>query len=378
MTSINYTCVGESHIETGKPCQDNSFSEVFIDGISVAIVSDGHGGKRYFRSDVGSKIATGVALDKIKSFISYFGDYHLKRAPFIQRTAIKTQIEDQDFNPQNEIDKAFRQLFSSIIFEWNQRVQMHASQHPLSEKEKAGMEEEWISEFENNEKLEKVYGCTLIAAAFTPKYWFAFQIGDGKCFSIDETGEWSEPIPWDDRCFLNRTTSICDSDALNEFRYCYEGNGKIPVSIILASDGLDDSFGNEENQENFYVQILKSIIKKGKFLTEKEIHETLPQLSKKGSQDDMSIAMIYNEKKLWNMYKVLINWQIQNTKRHIEEQNLKIQDSLKTQQQLENLSSPTKQNLIDLQYAKTDENRASEEISRLNKRLCSLHDELKK
>ncbi|MCH5225134.1 MAG: protein phosphatase 2C domain-containing protein [Muribaculaceae bacterium] len=378
MTSLNCQCQGYSHIETGKPCQDNSFSEVNPNGIAFAIISDGHGGKRYFRSEVGSKFITGIARDKMMAFISNFGDANLKGTPFTQRKSIKTQIEDKDFDKQGKIDKAFRQLFGSIIYEWNRKVEQHAANNPLTDKERRELEADWIKDFENKEKLEKVYGCTLIATAFTPSYWFAFQIGDGKCFTVDEKGQWIEPIPWDDRCFLNKTTSICDTDALNEFRYCYAGDGTIPVSIFLASDGLDDSFGSEENQENFYVQILKSLIKTGKFKTLKDIEEALPELSKKGSKDDMSIAMLYNEKKLKNMYKIFLQWQIANLKRHIEEQNKKIEASNKDVEALEAIPSPTPQNLIDLQYAQKDNQRALEEKSRLLERLTAMKEELDK
>lgn len=376
MIALNYECQGYSHIESGKPCQDNSFSEVIPNGIAIAIISDGHGGKRYFRSEVGSKFITGIARDKVMSFISNFGDSYLKGASFTQRKSIKTQIEDNDFDKQGKIDLAFRQLFGSIIYGWNQKVEQHARENPLTEKELAELEESWIKDFENKEKLGKVYGCTLIAAAFTSSYWFAFQIGDGKCFAVNEVGQWMEPIPWDERCFLNKTTSICDTDALDEFRYCYEGDGNTPVSIILASDGLDDSFGSEENQENFYVQILKSLIKKGKFETEKDIKEALPELSKKGSKDDMSIAMLYKEKKLRNMYKIFLQWQIDNLCHHIEEQNQKINEANKTQEKLESIDSPTKQNLIDLQYANKDYDRAIDERSRLQERLTTLKEEL--
>lgn len=376
MTTLNYECQGYSHIETGKPCQDSSFSEANPDGIAIAVISDGHGGKRYFRSEHGAKFITRITRDKMTSFISNFGNSNLKTVPYTQRKSIRTQIGDNDFHKQDKIDKAFRQLFGSIIYEWNQKIERHASENPLTDNEKSQLEDSWISDFEKKEKLEKVYGCTLIAAAFTPSYWFAFQIGDGKCFAINDKGQWFEPIPWDDRCFLNKTTSICDTDALDEFRYCYEGNGKIPVSVFLASDGLDDSFGSEENQENFYVQILKSLIKKGKFETEHEIREVLPILSKRGSKDDMSIAVIYNEKKLRNMTNSLIQWQIDNILNHIDRVNQKIKEANILQESLESIPTPTKQDLINLQYARKDESNAFEERNRLQEKLELLKTEL--
>ena len=251
MDSLNFSCQGESHIATGKVCQDYSYSKVYENGNAIAIVCDGHGGKRYFRSDIGAKIAAEVAERKVSAFIEEAGFSLLKDTPFTQCVTISEQITNQDFDKTSNIERAFRQLFGSIIYEWNAIVLEHASETPISETEKEGLEERWIKEFDSKDNLEKVYGCTLLVCAYTPQFWFAFQIGDGKCFACDENGNWSEPIPWDERCFLNKTTSLCDSSAIDEFRYCYDGTGNFPIAVILGSDGIDDSFGAEENQANF-------------------------------------------------------------------------------------------------------------------------------
>lgn len=376
MDSLNFSCQGESHIATGKVCQDYSYSKVYENGNAIAIVCDGHGGKRYFRSDIGAKIAAEVAERKVSAFIEEAGFSLLKDTPFTQCVTISEQITNQDFDKTSNIERAFRQLFGSIIYEWNAQVLEHANQTPISETEKEGLEERWIKEFESKENLEKVYGCTLLLCAYTPQFWFAFQIGDGKCFACDENGNWSEPIPWDERCFLNKTTSICDSSAIDEFRYCYDGTGNFPIAVILGSDGIDDSFGAEENQANFYVQILKSIAKSGIEATLSEIKSTLPQLSKIGSQDDMSIAMFFDAEKVSMAVPKLIEWQISNVRRLIAEESAKIAKANSIQQSLESLGTMTRQNMIDLQYANSDEKRAIEARTKLQSRLDTLLAEL--
>lgn len=243
-------------------------------------------------------------------------------------------------------------------------------------RKKGSLEERWIKEFDSKDNLEKVYGCTLLVCAYTPWFWFAFQIGDGKCFACDENGIWSEPIPWDERCFLNKTTSICDSSAIDEFRYCYDGTGNFPIAVILGSDGIDDSFGAEENQANFYVQILKSIAKSGIEATLSEIESTLPQLSKIGSQDDMSIAMVFDAEKVSMAVPKLIEWQISNVRRLIAEESAKIAKANNIQQSLEAVGTMTRQNMIDLQYANSDEKRAIEARTKLQSRLDTLLAEL--
>ena len=376
MYSLNFSCQGESHIASGKVCQDYSYSNVYENGNAIAIVCDGHGGKRYFRSDTGAKIAAEVTEQKVTTFIEEVGLSLLKSEPFTQHGTISEQITNQDFDKTSDVERAFRQLFSSIIYEWNAEVLAHATKNPISELEKDGLEEHWIKEFEENVNLEKVYGCTLIVYACTSEFWLAFQIGDGKCFACDSDGNWSEPIPWDERCFLNKTTSICDSGAIDEFRYCYEGNGQSPIAVILGSDGIDDSFGSEENQANFYVQILKSIAKSGLDATLSEIETTLPQLSKIGSQDDMSIAMIFDFDKVSSTVPKMIEWQIANVKRAIADESVKIEKANKIQQSLESVDHPTRQNMIDLQYANTDEKRAIEARTKLQGRLNSLLNEI--
>ena len=54
MECINFTCQGESHKADNKVCQDYS-ATLTERGLTVAVVCDGHGGNRYFRSDVGSR-----------------------------------------------------------------------------------------------------------------------------------------------------------------------------------------------------------------------------------------------------------------------------------------------------------------------------------
>lgn len=376
MDALNFSCQGESHIAAGKVCQDYSYSTVYENGNAMAIVCDGHGGRRYFRSDIGAKIAAEVAENKVRTFIEDAGLSLLKDSPFTRCVTISDQITNQDFDKTSNIERAFRQLFGSIIYEWNAQVLDHASQNPVTDDEKEGLEERWIKAFEEKKSLEKVYGCTLIVYAYTPEFWFAFQIGDGKCFACDENGNWSEPIPWDEHCFLNKTTSICDSEAIDEFRYCYDGTGNFPIAVILGSDGIDDSFGAEENQANFYVQILKLIAKSGIEATLTEIETTLPQLSKIGSQDDMSIAMVFDSEKVSIALPKLIEWQISNVKRQIDEESAKIEQANKIQQSLEAEETLTKQAMIDLHYANSDEKKAIETRTKLQERLDVLQEEL--
>ena len=51
------------------PCEDSSVSYSAEDGkYHIAIVADGHGSKKCFRSNEGSKIATEVAMECLQQF----------------------------------------------------------------------------------------------------------------------------------------------------------------------------------------------------------------------------------------------------------------------------------------------------------------------
>ncbi|MBR4504145.1 MAG: protein phosphatase 2C domain-containing protein [Candidatus Methanomethylophilaceae archaeon] len=56
---------GKSHYACGLPCQDSSGC-ISDEWFSAAAVSDGHGGSRYFRSNVGSRIAVDCALEAVR------------------------------------------------------------------------------------------------------------------------------------------------------------------------------------------------------------------------------------------------------------------------------------------------------------------------
>jgi hypothetical protein len=375
MKCFDFHCQGESHKATDKVCQDYSYSHIDESGLAIAVVCDGHGGKHYFRSDVGARYATEIIVGNVKEFVANIDETLLVGQPFTQQATVQTEIDRQDFRKEKPIDKAFRQLFASIIGQWQQRIERHAAEHPLTEKEITQVEEQYRKEFLSRYKLEKIYGCTLMAFVGTPKYWFAFHLGDGKMISFDEEAQWKEPVLWDDRCFLNKTTSICDADALNEFRYTYQGDGGFPIAVFLGSDGMDDSFGEETNLVNFYVKVAKSLVTDGYEATFADIKETLPVLSKRGSQDDMSIACVYDEEALKEALPKFILWQIAITKAGILQVNNKILEATDRRNELEEKVLTLEKDKIALRYAQNDIYRAYTEKQQLVKKMNVLLEE---
>ena len=337
-------CQGESHKATDKPCQDYSFSKRTAT-YTIAIISDGHGGARYYRSDVGSRLLTEVTARCLTEFAEGIPQESFSGKPF-------STVAVGDTMPPE-----LQQLFGAIVVGWRNAVMEHAGQHPLTETEQA------IAVPQDEHEWEKTYGCTLIAALRTPSYWLAFQVGDGKCVALQADGSPYEPIPWDDRCFLNKTTSICDTDALSRFRCCYGGVDTAPVAIFLGSDGIDDSFGEEENLYNFYVQLAKGFVRDGYEATVSDLERTLPVLSRRGSQDDMSVSGIYDDR-IQSLLPQLVHWQIGRMQ-------VKVDD-------LSNKTAQSWANIVKGAFNPTDRKVAYNDLTRYGKEKIELTERIKK
>jgi len=250
VSAFNASCIGASHIKEERPCQD--YSLCWTDGKSaIAAVADGHGAEVHFRSDRGSRFASEAAIQCLKEFV----------------------LQNKHALPNPEI--LLSGLEKSIIAAWYEKIADDIRGDAI-----------------DGDSFDP-YGTTLLAAAATEHYWFAFQIGDGKCVVIDKDKDVTQPVPWDKRCFLNRTTSLCDEEATRLFRHFYSET--LPLAIFLGSDGIDDSFpikNNEEHLARFYMEVYKNFVKEGLKKGSSQLSEMLPLLTQKGSGDDVSIAGI--------------------------------------------------------------------------------------
>lgn len=273
--SFNISQIGASHIKRGTECQDASISFSNED-YSVIIVCDGHGGDNYIRSSKGSDIAKKVAFENIKEFIENF-------------KKIETLEKDKEY-----YNRLMYSLKASIISSWNEKVKDDVSKNPFTEDELNKVSEGARKRYLNGD-IESAYGTTMIAVAYTENYCFAIQIGDGKCIFINSNGEFNQPVPVDDKCFLNVTTSICDKDAIDSFRHIFiekleEHN--LPVAVFIGTDGVDDSFQNDQQLYELYRTVLYSFSNTEFEEAYKELENYIPTLSKHGSGDDISIASI--------------------------------------------------------------------------------------
>ncbi|MDY3145819.1 MAG: protein phosphatase 2C domain-containing protein [Succinivibrionaceae bacterium] len=342
MKAIFSRCRGASHEISGEVCQDYCQAEV-TDSYTIGVVSDGHGGDRYFRSDIGSKSAVEATLECVREFVQTADESLFSGAPLTQCGTVAAEREKNGSGMGDERYALFRQLFSSIICKWHERI-LEDARRPATPEEREKLPEQ-VAAFERTDSeghrtgIEQTYGCTLMCFARTKSYWFAFHIGNGKCVALSvDSGriENSEPVPWDEKCFRNVTTSLCDPEALDKFRYCYGGKDTLPLAVFLGSDGIDDSIPAPADMANFHVNILKLLGRYSEADAKKELDDTLPALSRRGSKDDMSVVCCYDDEALKSEVNTLVEWQrgnvrteMQAVRERLDELTRKLSASLK-------------------------------------------------
>jgi serine/threonine protein phosphatase PrpC len=267
---------GASHKEIDKPCQDNALCFVTPEKtVGIAVAADGHGGEKYLRSQIGSKKAAAITKNAVSAF---FGNM------------AKTLNKETNNSVEKEkiIESALRVLESNIIYTWRKAVSAHLKKHPLDEKEQAFCEKHHFAAA-IDDKAATLYGTTLIAALVSETCWFAIQIGDGLCVTLDEEGKTAVAIPEDERLAFGRTTSLCDSNAIGNFRHRF-GFGKIQ-GITVCTDGVADSF--EPDKYLAFNQKLQKEFLSTPATAEADLQKFLPELSERGSRDDVAIAGVF-------------------------------------------------------------------------------------
>lgn len=316
---------GASH-KPDKPCQDFA-GHVETDDYAIVALSDGHGGKKYFRSQYGSKIAVEVAISTLEvickelDFANLLGEKNLIQVP------ISAEANEVD----KEIEYVMRHVFQHICSEWHRRIEEHMKDNPLTDEEERFLRSETdqgkpLYGFyfdENNQyrrrNISSAYGCTLFGVAETKDgYWVGFQIGDGKCVAFwegethemvleDET--WNEPLLWDKRCFQNMTTSLSH---YGEESFRYSIGRKAPSAIFIASDGMDDSFDPmPELAFEYATTILANIAFNGPDATSDKLNNWLDKVSASYSKDDMSIGYIIRRSNIHTLLERFINFKLE-------------------------------------------------------------------
>ena len=281
---------------------------------SLVCVSDGHGGAPYFRSQKGAEFAVQTAIELLSESID----------------KIEPALQEKNYSKVNKnLSKSFvrrwiRKVMGDIAVSGNEGLMLQIKDlekedlkaaktyedefktaKTLAEKYEALASAPATETEENNElssvfsefsklEIKSIYGCTVVVY-FQVKgspLWYAFKIGDSDLFASFD-GVFVKPIADDPQCHENVTTSLCDDNAVKNFRFPDEQYlSKIPETVFCSSDGVANSFSNEDYLKKFYTKLQFSYDEDGTLHAENDIKETLPQLSLNGSGDDITLAGI--------------------------------------------------------------------------------------
>ena len=297
------TVRGASHIGRGTPCEDASTSFASVqenEKYYIAAVADGHGDPACVRSGAGTQKAVDIALDCLRIFAEAV--LH----PDTELDSIK-----EDLFLARKREQHMKQLTDTILSRWSQAIYADLINNPLTDAELQAVGNSaadyyyWLKAADSNlfeegnpqtcasKKLEHFYGTTLMAALLVDDMLILLHQGDGRCDVFYQDGSVDQPIPWDDRCQGNVTTSLCDADAAVSVRTCVIDLSEKPIlACYLGSDGVEDSFRNMEGTHVFYRKLSCKLIAHGlpNFLN--YLEQTLPEFSTEGSRDDISVAGI--------------------------------------------------------------------------------------
>ena len=259
---------GASHIRNGRECQDSLKKLEKDENTVILAVADGHGSDSCPYSKTGSYVAVNV-------FCKILGEY----------------LETYDGQPELLLTFLKREgdtkVAQAIDAEWKRRIlKIHAN-----------CKRETLSDAEGNkdkEAIYKMYGSTLLGLVITKEFLFAFQLGDGDIVKVSETGV--QNIIEADKILGTETHSLSKAESWKKaitFTKKQEEDERQPVMYMLSSDGLANSFKNDDEFKktcNDYYTVLNE---HGAKEVSDHLKTWLSETSELGCGDDITALFAY-------------------------------------------------------------------------------------
>ena len=245
---------GAAHYRNGKPNQD-AWDTIQNEYCTVLAVADGHGSRKYERSDVGAKLAVHVAL----ALLNDFARQH-------------QQTEDI-----RQIKQAADYLPRRLVQAWREAV-----------------DSEDNGQTEDSKQRYTLYGTTLLAALVTDNYALYAQIGDGDVLILTRDGQLQRPIPKNNQLIANETFSLCEDKAIYHIELNLQSfnHSPTPELIFLATDGYANSFPDTVEFEQAVQEFQESCITHGIETIQSHLADWLNETSEQGSGDDVTVVML--------------------------------------------------------------------------------------
>lgn len=291
---IGSSVQGFSHIRSNKKNQDSLLiypnDTTAIPPIIIAL-ADGHGGDKYYLSDIGAKLAVESAIEVIKDFL---------------HNPLTNNIGQDNIELFNKIIK--ETVCLDIVKRWRKLVFDQ-------EKEESKFQNNISKQSEKNrpsesEKQLEPYGSTLLIAIIFQNFGTFIQLGDGDILVLYWKDKIVRPIPKDENLIANETYSLCLPGAGHYFKVnslLFNENllndDKLPVMpslIMLSTDGYSNSYSSDESFEKVPIDIYGIIYENPDGFDEgiqkinDDLNLWLQETSEFGSGDDITVGLMIN------------------------------------------------------------------------------------
>lgn len=266
-TPLAATALGSSHGPDGTN-QDSYHVETLTDRdgrrVLVAAVADGHGGRRYTRSQIGSDTAARLVAQVLDDALG------------------------SDLAAGQSLGTLLPQVMPRFVPAWRDAVRAHAQTHPFAADELATVG------LTTGSDPSVAYGSTLLVAAVRGDEAAFAQIGDGDIVVRDSTGTVTTPVPGDARLVANETTSLCLPSAVDDFRYASCALTGASDLILLASDGYGNAFASDEWRGEVMTDLAHLVQEQGSTPVAANLPQWLAESATVGG-DDVTVVLLVHQ-----------------------------------------------------------------------------------
>ncbi|WP_254992339.1 protein phosphatase 2C domain-containing protein [Cyanobium sp. N5-Cardenillas] len=248
---------GAAHLRAGRPCQDAVLCRELRDTdgqpVMLMAVADGHGGRRYRRSEVGSRLACETALAVVADALAAA--------------------------PPGDGEGGWSHWLAHDLPEAVQRRWMEAVQ------------EHWQSDPGEGGFEPLLYGSTLGLVVMTPRWWGHTGLGDWDLVRVEPDGharlleQENEPT-----ALGEATCSLCQPQAASLFARRAALHPLAPeerdFALVLCTDGIRKSCATDAD-----FLTLAAWLAGGGAEAAGDLPEALDRISREGSGDDVTVAI---------------------------------------------------------------------------------------
>lgn len=259
--TLGCSVIGASHVKRGVENQDS----IYFGGPPIFVaVADGHGGKKYVRSHIGSRLAV-TAVGSVLA----------------QCLPLHTQMKDIDAN--------IRHIKSRFLLQWQKSVDEYLSDRPFSEEE--------MENFQQLENPRQAFGTTFLCAIAYKDLVLLLQYGDGDIVGL-YADKAIDLMDADVRNFAGDTLSLGSLADASEISHKILTGGDIPGLITLSTDGIKNSYNDTipHEIEQFYkipIAIRAALDNRNELIN--DLENLLKKITANGSGDDVTLGVLYRK-----------------------------------------------------------------------------------